>query len=209
MPCRRFAILLASRQGCRCPRRRAVQSVRFRSGIRGRVLVGFCSAHVLAQFRLRRGMKFIPIGMVREPYRVPRSPAVLSKTRNKNSINFDTIPSHKLRSPRLRETDALTTAPVACEARGNRAARNKKTTKPSHPCAATNRAFFTACPRRRPVRRLVSRAVGRLARALLGGCRRDASRKSAAGSRQAVAQSSPRKPCRTSEDWQIPKYRVA
>ena len=41
----------------------AVQSVRFRSGIRVRVLVGFCSAHVLAQFRVRGGMKFIPIGM--------------------------------------------------------------------------------------------------------------------------------------------------
>ena len=49
----------AGRSGCAW----AVQSVRFRSGIRVRVLVGFCSAHVLAQFRLRGGMKFIPIGM--------------------------------------------------------------------------------------------------------------------------------------------------
>ena len=40
-----------------------MQSVRFRGGIRVRVLVGFCSAHVLVQFQLRGGMRFIPIGM--------------------------------------------------------------------------------------------------------------------------------------------------
>ena len=135
-----------------------MQSVRFRSGIRVRVSVGFCSAHVLAQFRLRGGMKFIPLGMAdisrrlrpqadtagigtRKPASTPVGVAErwhpyrgaegiirfhdrwyrpdglnhrlmsanptgfldllpsFPKPGTKNSINVDTIPSHKPRSP--------------------------------------------------------------------------------------------------------------